>query len=128
VDSSEQAFKMAGILAFNAAAEKAQPVILEPIMQVDVFTPDEFLGDVIGDLNQRRGQILGIEPAGRNQRVRALVPQAELYKYSTSLRSLTQGRATHARTFHAYEEVPAHEVPRVVEAAKKEREELAGAK
>ena len=128
VDSSEQAFKMAGILAFNAAAEKAQPVILEPIMQVDVFTPDEVLGDVIGDLNQRRGQILGIEPAGRNQRVRALVPQSELYKYSTSLRSLTQGRATHARTFHAYEEVPAHEVPRVVEAARKEREELAGAK
>ncbi|HYR09307.1 MAG TPA: elongation factor G [Longimicrobium sp.] len=128
VDSSEQAFKMAGILAFNAAAEKAQPVILEPIMQVDVFTPDEFLGDVIGDLNQRRGQILGIEPAGRNQRVRALVPQAELYKYSTALRSLSQGRASHTRTFHAYEEVPAHEVPRVVEAAKKEREELAGAR
>ena len=128
VDSSEQAFKMAGILAFNAAAEKAQPVILEPIMQVDVFTPDDFLGDVIGDLNQRRGQILGIEPAGRNQRVRALVPQAELYKYSTSLRSLTQGRATHTRTFHAYEEVPAHEVSKVVEAAKKEREELAAAK
>ena len=128
VDSSEQAFKMAGILAFNAAAEKAQPVILEPIMQVDVFTPDDFLGDVIGDLNQRRGQILGIEPAGRNQRVRALVPQAELYKYSTSLRSLTQGRATHTRTFHAYEEVPSHEVSKVVEAAKKEREELAAAK
>lgn len=128
VDSSEQAFKMAGILAFNAAAEKAQPVILEPIMQVDVFTPDDFLGDVIGDLNQRRGQILGIEPAGRNQRIRALVPQAELYKYSTSLRSLTQGRATHARTFHAYEEVPAHEVSKVVEAAKKEREELAAAR
>jgi elongation factor G len=128
VDSSEQAFKMAGIIAFNAAAEKAQPVILEPIMQVDVFTPDEFLGDVIGDLNQRRGHILGIEPAGRNQRVRALVPQAELYKYSTSLRSLTQGRATHTRTFHAYEEVPAHEVGKVVEAARKEREELAAAR
>jgi elongation factor G len=128
VDSSEQAFKMAGILAFNAAAEKAQPVILEPIMQVDVFTPDDFLGDVIGDLNQRRGHIMGIEPAGRNQRVRALVPQAELYKYSTSLRSLSQGRATHTRTFHAYEEVPAHEVSKVVEAAKKEREELAAAK
>jgi elongation factor G len=125
VDSSEMAFKMAGILAFGAAAEKAQPVILEPVMQVDVFTPDEFLGDVIGDLNQRRGHILGIEPAGRNQRVRALVPQAELYKYATALRSLTQGRATHTRTFHAYEEVPGHEVPRVVESAKKEREELA---
>jgi elongation factor G len=128
VDSSEQAFKMAGILAFNAAAEKAQPVILEPVLQVDVFTPDDFLGDVIGDLNQRRGQILGIEPAGRSQRVRALVPQAELYKYSTTLRSLTQGRATHTRTFHAYEEVPSHEVPKLVEAAKKEREELAAAR
>lgn len=128
VDSSEQAFKMAGSLAFQQAAEKAQPVILEPILQVDVFTPEDFLGDVIGDLNQRRGQILGIEPVGRNQRVRALVPQAELYKYSTSLRSLTQGRATHTRTFHAYEEVPAHEVQKVVEAAKKEREELAAAR
>jgi len=128
VDSSEQAFKMAGSIAFQSAAERAQPVILEPVMQVDVFTPDDFLGDVIGDLNQRRGQILGIEPVGRNQRVRALVPQAELYKYSTSLRSLTQGRATHTRTFHAYEEVPSHEVPRVVEAAKKEREEMAAAR
>jgi elongation factor G len=128
VDSSEMAFKMAGILAFNAAAEKAHPVILEPVLQVDVFTPDDFLGDVIGDLNQRRGQILGIEPVGRSQRVRALVPQAELYKYSTTLRSLTQGRATHTRTFHAYEEVPAHEVPKLVEAAKKEREELAAAR
>jgi elongation factor G len=128
VDSSEQAFKMAGSLAFHQAAEKAQPVILEPVMEVQVFTPDEFLGDVIGDLNQRRGQILGIEPAGRNQCVRALVPQAELYKYSTGLRSLSQGRASHTRTFHAYEEVPGHEVPRVVEAAKKEREELAGAR
>jgi elongation factor G len=128
VDSSEQAFKTAGWLAFQAAAEKAQPVILEPVMQVDVFTPEEYLGDVIGDLNQRRGQIQGIEPSGRYQRVRALVPQAELYKYSTTLRSLTQGRATHTRTFHAYEEVPGHEVPRVVEAAKKEKEELAAAR
>lgn len=125
VDSSEMAFKVAGSMAFQAAAERAQPVILEPVMQVDVFTPDEFLGDVIGDLNQRRGHILGIEPAGRNQRVRSLVPQAELYKYATALRSLTQGRATHTRTFHAYEEVPGHAVPRVVESAKKEREELA---
>jgi elongation factor G len=105
------AFKMAGILAFHAAAEKAQPVILEPIMEVDVFTPDDFVGDVIGDLNQRRGQILGMEPAGRNQRVRALVPQSELYKYSTTLRSLSQGRATHTRTFHSYQEVPRTRCP-----------------
>jgi elongation factor G len=81
------------------------------------------VGDVIGDLNQRRGQILGMEPAGRNQSVRALVPQAELYKYSTTLRSLTQGRATHTRKFHSYQDVPAQEVPKLVEAAKKEREE-----
>jgi elongation factor G len=128
VDSSEAAFKMAGTLAFHAAAEKAQPVILEPVMQVDVFTPDDYVGDVIGDLNQRRGHILGMEPAGRNQRVRALVPQSELYKYSTTLRSLSQGRATHTRTFHSYQEVPQHEVPRLVEHAKKEREELAAAR
>jgi elongation factor G len=128
VDSSEAAFKVAGSMAFQQAAETAQPIILEPIMQVDVFTPDEFMGDVIGDLNQRRGHILGIESAGRSQVVRALVPQAELYKYSSALRSLTQGRATHTRTFHAYEEVPAHEVHKVVEAAKKEREEVAAAK
>ena len=128
VDSSEAAFKVAGSLAFHQAAERAQPVILEPVMQVEVFAPEEFLGDVIGDLNQRRGHILGIEPAGRSQKVRALVPQAELYKYSTTLRSLTQGRATHTRTFHAYEEVPAHEVPKLVEAARKEREELAAAR
>ena len=128
VDSSEQAFKMAGILAFHAAAEKAQPAILEPIMEVEVFTPDDFLGDVIGDLNQRRGQILGMEQAGRNQKVKALVPQSELYKYSTTLRSLSQGRATHVRRFHSYQEVPAHEVPKLVESAKKEREELAAAK
>lgn len=128
VDSSEAAFKVAGSMAFQEAAEKAQPVILEPVMKVEVYTPEEFLGDVIGDLNQRRGQILGIDSAGRNQKVSALVPQAELYKYSTALRSLTQGRATHARTFHAYEEVPQHEVQKLVEAAKKEREELAAAR
>jgi elongation factor G len=128
VDSSEAAFKVAGSLAFQQAAEKAQPVILEPVMRVDVFTPEDFLGDVIGDLNQRRGQILGIEASGRSQRVRAVVPQAELYKYSTTLRSLTQGRATHTRVFHSYEEVPAHEVPKLVDAAKKEREELAAAR
>jgi elongation factor G len=124
VDSSEAAFKMAGSIAFHAAVEKAQPVLLEPVMTVEVTTPDEFLGDVIGDLNQRRGQILGIEGAARGQRVRALVPQAELYKYATTLRSLTQGRAHHTRSFHAYEEVPAHELAKVVEAAKKDREEV----
>ncbi|CAN5596008.1 elongation factor G [soil metagenome] len=128
VDSSEMAFKIAGSIAFQSAAQKANPVILEPVMLVEVVTPAEFMGDVMGDLSSRRGKILGIEDAGRNQKVRALVPQAELYKYSTALRSLTQGRAIHTRQFHSYEDVPSHEVPKVVEKAQKEREELAAAR
>jgi len=92
-------------------------------MEVEVVTPEEFMGDVMGDLSSRRGKILGIEAVGRGQKVRALVPQAELYKYSTTLRSLTQGRAVHTRQFHGYEEVPQAEVSRVVETVRKEREE-----
>jgi elongation factor G len=123
VDSSELAFKIAGSMALQKAVESAQPVLLEPIMEVEVFTPDEFLGDVMGDLSSRRGKILGIDTAGRNQVIRAYVPQAELYKYSTTLRSLTQGRAVHTRQFHGYEEVPSNELAKVVESVKKEREE-----
>jgi elongation factor G len=122
VDSSEIAFKLAGSAAFKEAAANANPVLLEPVLEVEVFTPEDYVGDVIGDLNQRRGRILGIEPAGRSQKVRALVPQSELYKYATSLRSLTQGRAAHTRRFSSFEEVPAHEVQKVIEATKKERE------
>jgi elongation factor G len=122
VDSSEIAFKIAGSLAFQEAARRAGPVVLEPVLEVEVLTPDDYLGEVIGDLNQRRGRILGIDTVGRSQRVRALVPQAELYKYSTGLRSLTQGRAVHTRKFHSYEEVPAHEVEKIVASAKQDRE------
>src|SRR5690606_11792406 len=122
VDSSEVACKIAGSLAFQEAAASADPVLLEPVLEVEVVTPDDFLGDVIGDLNQRRGRILGIEPAGRNQKVRAFVPQSELYKYATTLRSLTQGRAMHTRKFYSYEELPQSEVQKVIEATKKERE------
>ncbi len=122
VDSSEIAFKIAGSLAFQLAAQEARPVILEPILEVDVLTPEEYLGDVIGDLNQRRGRILGIEPAGRAQRIKAFVPQAELFRYATTLRSLTQGRAVHSRRFSSYEEVPQSEVQKVVELARQERE------
>jgi elongation factor G len=125
VDSSEMAFKIAGSIAFQNAVGNASPVILEPIMRVEVFTPDEYLGDVMGDLSSRRGKILGIDAAGRNQKVSALVPQAELFKYATTLRSLTQGRAHHTRELHGYEELPALEVEKVVEKSKKEREELA---
>ncbi|HET7274909.1 MAG TPA: elongation factor G [Longimicrobiaceae bacterium] len=123
VDSSEIAFKIAGSLAFQAAAAAAKPIILEPILEVAITTPEEFLGDVIGDLNQRRGRILGIEPAGRAQRVRAYVPQAEMYKYSTTLRSITQGRAIHSRTAHGYEELPQSETQRVIDSARDQKEQ-----
>ncbi|HUF88390.1 MAG TPA: elongation factor G [Gemmatimonadota bacterium] len=122
VDSSEMAFKIAGSMAFQEAAERAEPVLLEPVMEVTVVTPDEYLGDVIGDLNQRRGRILGMEPAGNGkQKIQAHVPQAELYRYSTNLRSLTQGRGDHARTFRGYEEVPHHIAERIVAEAEEER-------
>jgi elongation factor G len=124
VDSSDMAFQIAGSTAFQKAAEQAAPVILEPIVEVTVTTPEAYMGDVIGDLNHRRGKILGMEQEGMKSRIRALVPQAELYKYATTLRSLTQGRAVHHRKLHGYEEVPANVQPKVIEAAKKEREAI----
>ncbi len=128
VDSSEMAFRLAGALAFRKAAEGANPVILEPVMEVEVLTPEEFVGDVIGDLNQRRGRILGMDAQGRTQTVTALVPQAELHRYSTALRSLTQGRAHHTRKLHGYEEVPQSETAKVIQRAGREREEEAAAR
>ncbi|HSJ14407.1 MAG TPA: elongation factor G [Longimicrobiales bacterium] len=124
VDSSDMAFQIAGSLAFQKAAEKAEPIILEPIIEVEVITPDAYMGDVMGDLNHRRGRILGMEQEGQKTKIRALVPQAELYKYATTLRSLTQGRAFHKRKLHGYEEVPAHVTQKIIEQAKKEREEV----
>jgi elongation factor G len=123
VDSSEMAFKVAGSMAFQNAARASDPVILEPVMAVTVVTPDEYLGDVIGDLNQRRGRVLGMEPAtGGKQKVTAHVPQAELYRYSTTLRSITQGRGDHARSFQGYEEVPHDISQKIVTEAEAERE------
>lgn len=122
VDSSDIAFKVAGSLAFQSVAKQAEPVLLEPIYEVEVVTPDDYMGDVIGDLNQRRGRILGMEPDGRRQRIRALVPLAELHNYSTALRSITQGRAMHRKKFHTYEELPAHIAERIITEAKKEKE------
>lgn len=124
VDSSDIAFQVAGSLAFQKVAALANPVLLEPVMEVDVVTPEEYMGDIIGDLNQRRGRVLGMEPDGKKTRIRALVPQAELYKYATSLRSISHGRAVHTRRFHGYEEVPSQVAQKVIEAAKAEREEV----
>ena len=106
VDSSEMAFKIAGSIAFKEAAKKASPVLLEPIMEVEVETPDEYVGDVIGDLNSRRGKIMGMENKGIITVIKAHVPLSEMFGYATTLRSLTQGRGTFIMKFSHYDEVP----------------------
>jgi elongation factor G len=106
VDSSEMAFKIAGSLAWKKAARLAHPVLLEPMMSVEVVTPEEFLGDVIGDLSSRRGRVEGMESRGSSQVIRSQVPLAEMFGYATDLRSRTQGRATFSMQFNSYQEVP----------------------
>ncbi|MGE5583754.1 MAG: elongation factor G [Bacillota bacterium] len=119
VDSSEMAFKIAASLGFKKGFMDAKPVLLEPIMNIEVTVPEEFMGDIIGDLNKKRGKILGMEPAGKNQIVKALAPQAELAKYAIDLRSMTQGRADFSMTFDHYEEVPSHLAEAIIAEAKK---------
>jgi elongation factor G len=106
VDSNEMAFKIAGQMAFKKAAAMARPVLLEPIMAVEVVTPENYMGDVIGDLSSRRGRIEGMEANGNSQHVKAQVPLSEMFGYSTDLRSRTQGRATYTMQFHSYQQVP----------------------
>ena len=106
VDSSEMAFKIAGSMCFKKAARLAHPVLLEPIMSVEVVTPDDYMGEVIGDLNSRRGRMEGMEQRGNSQVIRAQVPLAEMFGYATDLRSRTQGRATYTMQFNSYQEVP----------------------
>jgi len=107
VDSSEMAFKIAGSMCFKEAAKKAKPVLLEPIMKVEVVTPEDYMGDVMGDLNSRRGMVQGMEDAPAGKTIRAEVPLAEMFGYATDLRSATQGRATYSMEFSKYNEVPA---------------------
>jgi len=106
VDSSEMAFKIAGSMAFKKAARQAKPVLLEPIMAVEVVTPEDYMGDVIGDLSSRRGRVEGMEQRGNAQVVRSQVPLAEMFGYATDLRSRTQGRATYTMQFDSYQKVP----------------------
>ena len=106
VDSSEMAFKIAGTMALREAARKAKPVLLEPIMAVEVVMPEEYMGDVMGDLSSRRGKVGGIEQRGNAQVVRAQVPLSEMFGYSTDLRSRTQGRATYSMQFESYQPMP----------------------
>jgi elongation factor G len=122
VDSSEMAFKVAGSMAFKSAYEKAQPTLLEPIMELEVIVPDEAVGAVNGDLNSRRGRLHGMEPAGGMTSIKAEVPMAEVLTYSQSLTSMTGGRGDYHMQFLRYEEVPAHIAQKLVEAAKKEKE------
>jgi len=122
VDSSDFAFQMAGILALRNAAEKCDPYLLEPIMKLEVFVPEEFVGDIIGDLNGKRGHVLGIEPEDGMRKITALVPLAEIQRYAADLRSITRGRGTYRVEFSHYEEVPSHLAAQIIAQAKAEQE------
>ena len=106
VDSSEMAFKLAGQLVLREGAKRAAAVLLEPVMQIEVVTPEEYMGEVIGDLTARRGRVERMDQRTGSQVIRVLVPLAEMFGYATDLRSKTQGRATHTMQFHTYQEVP----------------------
>jgi elongation factor G len=121
VDSSEMAFKIAGSLAFKKAAEDAKPVLLEPIMSVTITTPDEFMGDIMGDLNGRRGRVLGMDSEGKYQVIKAQVPMAEFLTYAPDLNSMTGGRGLYTMEFSHYDEMPAQLAEKVIEAALKEK-------
>ncbi|HRY13100.1 MAG TPA: elongation factor G [Syntrophomonadaceae bacterium] len=123
VDSSEMAFKTAAKLAFKKGMEAAKPVLLEPIVNVEIEIPDAYLGDIIGDLNSKRGRVLGMEPAGKKQVVKAQVPLAEMSRYTIDLKSITQGRGKFRMEMDHYEEVPAQDMEKIVAKAKQEREE-----
>ena len=122
VDSSEMAFKIAGSMAFKNAMQRAKPKLLEPVMAVEVVTPEEYLGDVMGDLNSRRGRVEGLEPRGNAQAIRARVPLATMFGYATDLRSTTQGRATFTMQFDRYEEVPQSIAGEIVSPAQARKE------
>jgi elongation factor G len=122
VDSSELAFKIAASMAFKKGTQQASPVLLEPIMEVEVTVPENFMGDVIGDFNTKRGRILGMEPAGKKTKIKALVPLAEMTRYAIDLKSMTQGRGSFRMRFSSYEEVPAYLAEEVIKKAKADAE------
>jgi elongation factor G len=121
VDSSEMAFKMAASLAYKKGLEQAKPILLEPIMKLDIMMPNEYTGDVIADINKKRGRVVGMEQEGDKQKVMAEVPLAEVRKYATELRSLTQGRGVFTKEFVRYEEVPEVELAKAIESVKESR-------
>src|SRR5438105_9537256 len=123
VDSSQLAFKIAGSMRFKQAYEKADPVLLEPIMELEITVPDEAVGAVNGDLNSRRGRLQGMEPQGGMTTIKAEVPMAEILTYNQALTSMTGGRGDYHMHFLRYEEVPVHIAQKLIEQTKKEREE-----
>jgi elongation factor G len=123
VDSSEMAFKVAASMGFQKAFMDANPVLLEPIFDVTVKVPEDYMGDVMGDISGRRGKIMGMDAEGKFQVIRAKIPLAELFKYSTALRSMTAGRGIHNRAFSHYDEVPGDISQKIIEQSKKEKEE-----
>ena len=119
VDSSEMAFKVAASLAYKKGMEEANPILLEPIMRVEIVVPNDYMGDIITDINKKRGRVLGMEPDGEvNQKVIAEIPMAEMFKYATDLRSITQGRGNFDMSFERYEEVPSSEASKIIENSK----------
>ncbi len=123
VDSSEMAFKIAASMAFKKGMEKAKPVLLEPIMDVEITVPEEYMGDIMGDINSKRGRIIGTEPLDGKQIIKAQVPLEEMFRYAIDLRSMTQGRGFFTMEFNRYEEVPDHIAKKIIEASKEGEEE-----
>ncbi|MCI9071020.1 elongation factor G [Clostridium sp.] len=123
VDSSEMAFKVAASLAYKKGLEAAKPILLEPIMDVKILVPDNYMGDVMGDVNKRRGRVIGMEPEGKLQKIIAEIPMAEMFSYATDLRSMTQARGNFTSEFLRYDEVPANEVGKILDDVKNLREE-----
>ena len=123
VDSSEMAFKIAASIAYKKGLELAKPILLEPVMNVQILVPDSYMGDVMGDINKRRGRVIGMEPEGKVQKISAEVPMAEMFNYATDLRSMTQARGSFTSEFLRYDEVPANEVSKILDETRRLREE-----
>ena len=123
VDSSDMAFQLAAGIGLRTALEQAQPVLLEPIMNVTVIGPEDIMGDIMSDLNSKRGRILGTEQVGTMQAIKAQVPQSEMMRYAADLRAISQGRASYEVEFSHYEELPAHMTEQVVAQAKQDKSE-----
>jgi elongation factor G len=120
VDSSEMAFKIAGSMGFKKGFMQCQPTLLEPIVNIDIEVPDEYTGDIIGDLNSRRGRVLGMDKQGRNSLIKGQVPLAEILEYAPILTSITSGRGTFSHTISHYEEVPGNLQEKIIAESKKE--------